>query len=189
MRKLIMFNMVSVDGFYAATDGHIDWHATDDEFDRYAVESNKDTDTILFGRMTYQLFESYWPKALKDPATSEDDRQVAQFIQDATKIVFSKSLRETPTWNKTELKSEVDVEYIKKLKNSDGKNIVIFGSGTIVQFLANEGLIDTYKLMVNPVILGKGKTLFKDAKKLELKLVDSRRFETSGNVLLEYQAK
>ncbi len=188
MRKIIVFNLLSVDGFFAGTDGNIDWHVVDAEFNKAAVEMIKPFDTILFGRVTYQLFESYWPGAARDPATSKEDRIIANKINRMTKVVFSKTL-DTVTWNNSKLiKGDIGKE-VKKLKHTTGLDIVIYGSGTIVQQLANLGLIDEYRLLVNPVILGRGKPMFKEVKdKLNLKLLKTKTFK-SGNVLLCYRPK
>lgn len=185
MRKIVVFNMITIDGYYAGTDGNIDWHKTDDEFNEFAIKHTSEFGGIIFGKTTYELFESYWPHALKDPQTSDDDRKVAQIIEDMWKLVFSKSLKEV-TWKNSKLYHDIDVEEIKKWKEMDGKDIAIFGSGTIVQQFTNLGLIDEYRLMVNPVILGKGKPMFANMKeKLELKLINERKFK-NGNVLLTY---
>ncbi len=188
MRKIIVFNMVSVDGFFAGVDGNIDWHNVDDEFNKFAIEQLKEFQTILFGRTTYQMFESFWPAALKDPKTSEDDRKVAQNINDLEKIVFSSTLKKV-TWNNSKILESIDSEKIKKLKQESRKDMVIFGSGTIVQAMANLNLIDEYRLMINPIILGQGKPMFKDMKDIvNLKLISTRTFK-NGNVLLCYQIK
>jgi len=88
MRKIIVFNLVSVDGFFAGKDGNLDWHNVDDEFNKFAIEQMKEFETIIFGRTTYQLFENFWPAALKDQNTSEDNRKVAQRINDLEKNCF-----------------------------------------------------------------------------------------------------
>jgi len=186
MRKVIVFNLVSVDGFFAGPNGEIDWHRVDDEFNRFAVEQMQTFGTILFGRTTYKLFESFWPGALRDPKTSKEDLEIARNIDDIEKIVFSKTLDKVE-WRNSRLFSEINVEEVEKLKQQSGRDMVIFGSGTIVQAMTNLGLIDEYRLMVNPVVLGKGKQLFKDIKdKLDLKLLETRTFG-NGNVLLYYQ--
>src|SRR5205807_553696 len=136
----------------------IDWHNVDDEFNTFAVEQTKTFGAILFGRTTYELFESYWPKALTDPATGKDDLEIAKTIDEVEKIVFSKTL-ESVSWNNAMLMPEIDSKEIMALKQEQGNDMVIFGSGTIVQAMTNLGLIDEYRLMVNPVILGEGKPL------------------------------
>jgi len=188
MRKIIVFNMVSVDGFFAGVDGNLDWHNVDDEFNKFAIKQMREFHTILFGRTTYQMFESFWPVALKDPNTSEDNRKVAQSINDIEKIVFSSTL-EKVTWNNSKILKEINSEEIKKLKQETGKDMVIFGSGTIVQAMTNLNLIDEYRLMINPVILGQGKPMFKDLKDIvNLKLLNTKTFK-NGNVLLCYQIR
>ena len=185
MRKIVMFNLISLDGYFAGEDGNIDWHMVDDEFNEFAINQTSEFRGIIFGRTTYELFESFWPVALKDPKTSPEDRKIAQMIDDVWKIVFSKSLKQA-SWKNTKLYHEIDPKEVKKWKQYDGKDIAIFGSGTIVQQFANLGLIDEYRILFNPVILGKGKPLFKDVKQQNLKLVSTRSFK-NGNVLLTYQ--
>ncbi len=187
MRKIIVFNLISIDGYFAGVDGNIDWHNVDDEFNDFAVSQTKTFSAIIFGKTTYKMFEDYWPTALKDPSTSPEDRQIAQAIEDMEKIVFSKSL-EKVTWNNTNLYHEINKEEIKDWKKAEGGPMVIFGSGTIVQQLAGLGLIDEYRLMINPIILGSGKPMFRNVVKTTLKLVDSKVFK-SGNVLLTYVPK
>src|SRR5438128_1253831 len=139
MRKIIVFNLVSLDGFFAGPKGEIDWHNVDDEFNKFAVEQTQTFGAILFGRITYQLFESFWPAAVNDPKMSKDDREIAKIIDDIEKIVFSKTFKKA-TWKNSKLLHDIDVKEIKKLKQKTGKDMVIFGSGTIVQELTNLGL-------------------------------------------------
>jgi dihydrofolate reductase len=189
MRKIVMFNLISLDGFFAGPKGEIDWHVTDDEFNKFGVEQTRTFGTILFGRITYQLFEDFWPKAAKDPKMSNEDLIIAKIINNIDKIVFSKTLKEiseTPNWKNVRLFREVSPKDVQKLKGKAGKDIVIFGSGTIVQRMTDLRLIDEYRVLVNPVVLGRGKLLFRDVKRLNLKLVKIRKFK-SGNVLLQYQ--
>jgi dihydrofolate reductase len=179
MAKIIVFNMVSVDGYFAGTDGDISWHNVDAEFNEFAIEQlQNEAGLLLFGRKTYELMSSYWPseKSLKD------DPIVAGLMNSIPKIVFSTSL-DKAEWNNTKLVSKIDTDEITKLKQNTDKNIFIFGSGQIVQKFAPLGLIDEYRLMINPVVLGQGKTLFKDS--IRLKLLSSREFK-NGNILLSY---
>jgi len=159
MRKVVVFNMISVDGFYAGLDGNIDWHKVDDEFNKFAVIQTGEFGGIIFGRTTYELFKSFWPKALVDPETDEDDRKIAKLIDDNYKFVFSKKLNSVD-WKNTTLLHEIEPGEVKKWKQYDGKDLVIFGSGEIVKQFAHFGLIDEYRLMINPVILGEGKIFF-----------------------------
>lgn len=183
MRKIIVSEMISVDAYFARTDGDIDWHIVDEDFMQYSIELLKTVDTVLFGRITYQLFESYWPKAALDPATGPSDITIAHQLSEAKKIVFSKTLDHTD-WNNVEVKKDILMAEIKALKESEGKDIVVYGSGTVVSTLAQFGLIDEYRLFVAPIVLGSGKSLFHHLSKV--KLLETRQF-ANGNVLLRYQ--
>ena len=178
-----MFNLTSLDGFFAGEDGNIDWHMVDDEFNDFAVEQTASFGGIIFGRTTYQLFESFWPKAKDDQSMSPEDRKIGQIIDDVEKHVFSKSLKKV-SWHNSILHHEINADEMKKLKKQQGKDLVIFGSGTIVQKMTELGLIDEYRVLVNPVVLGAGKQLFK-YNQLKLSLIQSRVFG-NGNVLLTY---
>ena len=183
MRKVVMFNRVSLDGFFAGPNGEIDWFVQDSEVDK-ATHEMMHPDTLLLGRVTYQMFESYWPHVATDPNAPKEARILADELNQMTKVVFSKTLKEV-TWENSKLvKGDVTKE-VSKLKQGEGLDIVIFGSGTIVQQLTDEGLVDEYLITVTPVILGAGKPLFKDVKKINLELLETRNFK-SGNVLLHY---
>lgn len=191
MRKIVVFNLISLDGFFAGEDGNIDWHNVDDEFNKFAVEQTQTFGAIIFGKTTYKLFEEFWPGAVNDPKMSPEDREIAKTIDDMEKIVFSKSLQEV-TWKNSKLFHDIDPEEVRKWKShstspgSNDKDMVIFGSGTIVQQFVNLGLIDEYRLLVNPIILGKGKPMFKDVEQVKLKLINTRTFG-NGNVLFTYE--
>ena len=180
-----MLNRVSLDGFFAGPNGEIyDWFIPDPEVDKAAHEMAQ-ADTILFGRVTYQLFESVWPKVAVDPNAPKEARITADEVNQMTKVVFSTTLKEV-TWEHSILFKGNLAEEVRKLKQGNGPDILIFGSGTIVDQLANEGLLDEYLLVVTPVVLGAGKPLFQDVKKFNLELLEARDFH-SGNVLLHYR--
>jgi dihydrofolate reductase len=193
MRKVIVFNRVSLDGFYAGADGSIDWFVRDPEVDKYVRDPQGDKaahemmqpDTVLFGRVTYQQFESYWPTVAKDPGAPKEARSMANDLNQMTKVVFSKTLKEV-TWENSRLVKGDVTQEVRKIKQGNGPDIIIFGSGTIIQQLASEGLIDEYLILVTPVILGTGKLMFKDVKKFNLKLLKAKDFK-SGNVMLHYR--
>lgn len=188
MRKVIVFNLITLDGYFAGEDGNIDWHHVDAEFNDFAVEQTRTFSTIIFGLTTYKIFEEFWPKAVHDPKMSKEDREIAKIIDDAPKIVFSKSLKKV-TWKNTTLLHEIDPKEIEKLKSEKGGDIFILGSGTVVKAMTELNLIDEYRLLINPVILGKGKSMFEGLKKkLELTLIDTRPFK-NGNVLVTYVPK
>lgn len=180
MRKLFTFNMMTLDGFFEGPNQEIDWHNTDQEFNEFAIEQTSSVDTLLFGRVTYQLMASYWPT---DTAVSADPI-VADLMNRLSKIVFSRTL-ESVEWNNTRLISENAQKEIQTLKMQQGKDMVIFGSATLISSIMD--VIDEHRVMVNPILLRRGVPLFKgigDRRKLEL--VDTRVFN-SGNVLLTYQ--
>jgi dihydrofolate reductase len=186
MRKVTMLNRISLDGFYSGPNGEIDWFIHDPEVDKAAHEL-MDPDMLLLGRVTYQMFESYWPPVARDPNAPEGARMIAHELNEMTKVVFSKTLEEV-TWINSKLVKGNITKEVSNLKQGSGADITIFGSGTIVQQLADEGLIDEYLIVVTPVILGSGKPLFKDVKKCNLELLEIRNFK-SGNVLLHYRTK
>ena len=184
MRKVFLFNRISMDGFYAGPNGEIDWFIHDPEVDK-ATHEIMHADTMLLGRVTYQMFESYWPHVTEDPNEPKEAKVLADELNQMTKVVFSKTLKEV-TWENSKLvKGDVTKE-VSELKQGEGPDIVIFGSGTIVQQLAGEGLIDEYLILVTPVILGTGKSMFRDVKKSNLELLETRAFNT-GNVLLHHR--
>jgi len=182
MRKLFAFNMISLDGFFEGPNHDIDWHNVDNEFNDFAIEQTSAVGTLLFGRVTYQLMESYWPT----PNALKDDPEIAGLMNSLPKIVFSKTL-ERAEWNNTRLIKDNIQEEILHLKNQPGEDLAVFGSANLLSTLMQMDLVDEHRLMVAPVILGKGSPLFKDvADKIKLRLIRSRAFD-SGNVLLYYE--
>jgi len=166
MRKVIVSMMVSLDGYFAGPNGEIDWHIVDEEFNEYAIDLLEKVDTILFGRVTYRLFENYWPAAAINPSTSKSDLEIAHKINDANKIVFSKTL-EKVEWKNTRLHKEIIPVEIENLKQQPGKDMVIYGSGSIVSAFTQFHLIDEYKIIVNPVVLATA-NLYSKAYKISL---------------------
>ncbi len=174
--------MITVDGFFAGVKGEINWHKVDAEFNQDSLEFLENVDTLIFGRVTYDLMASYW----QTPDALEDDPIIADKMNSLQKIIFSRTTDKV-IWNNSRAISEINVAEIQKLKQDPGKDIAIFGSGMIVSALTELGLIDEYRFIVNPVILGKGKSLFTDSKKiLNLKLLETYEFK-SGNVLMSYK--
>lgn len=184
MRKIVMFNFVTADGYFAGTDGNIDWHPVDEEFNSFAVDFIRECDMALFGRTTYDLFADFWPAAASDTSLDPEDLQIARALSEMRKIVITHENFE-PNWANTQVWQDVDVGKIGELKQQNGKNIVIYGSGTIVKQLTDLDLIDEYHIIVAPVVLGGGKSLFEGNASKKLELIESKTFE-SGNVLLRY---
>ena len=185
MRKLFSFNMVTLDGFFEGPNREIDWHnvdTEDGEFNEFAVEQLNAMDTLLFGRVTYQLMASYWPT----PTALEGDPIVAELMNRLPKVVVSRTLDKVE-WNNTRLVKDHVAEEILKLKQQPGKDIALFGSANLMSTLMQLDLIDEHRIMVNPVLLGDGNPLFKKAKdRQSLKLIRTRTIR-SGNVLLCYR--
>ncbi len=172
--------MVSLDGFFAGPKGEIDWFVWDDTLKDMSISTLGRVDTLLFGRVTYEMMASYWPTA------KEDDPVIVKAMNALPKIVFSSSLQKAD-WNNTRLVSAINREEIVKMKQQPGKDIVIYGSGSIVSTFAHAGLIDEYLLIVNPVVLGRGKPLFTGfTHTLNLRLLKATTLG-SGNVLLRYE--
>lgn len=190
MRRLVLFMMVSLDGYFEGPNHDLSWHVVDQEFNRFAVEQLKQIGTLLFGRVTYELFADYWPKAGRDPTTSREDLAIAHMIGDVEKIVFSKTLadvKETDGWKNVRLIREAQPEEVKRLKQLSGKDIAIFGSNQLATNLFRMGLIDELRIMVNPVVIGNGNPLFRGASdRVKLNLVRTKTFR-SGNVLHYYR--
>lgn len=182
MRKLKVFNLVTLDGYFAGEDGDISWHRVDEEFQELASAAANSGNTLLFGRVTYQLMASYWPS----PEALRDDPLVAAGMNRAEKLVFSRSLDQVEWHNARLVKGEL-FEEVRRLKAGSGPDLTLLGSGTIVAQLAAAGLVDEYQLLINPVAIGRGRTLFEGiGQKLEFKLTGTRRFG-NGNVLLTYE--
>jgi dihydrofolate reductase len=182
MRKVFVFNLVTLDGYFEGLNREIDWHNVDAEFNEHAVDMLNSVDMVIFGRVTYELMANYWPT----PDAIKNDPIVAGKMNSLSKIVFSRTLKKAE-WNNTRLVKDNIEEEIKNMKKQQGKDMVILGSGSIVSKLAPLGLIDEYRIMVNPVVLGSGMSLFKGIKdRLNLKLIKTKTFK-SGNVLLYYE--
>ena len=190
MRRLFLFMMVSLDGYFEGPNHDLSWHVVDQEFNRFAVEQLRQIGTLLFGRVTYHLFKDYWPKAGRDPTTSRENLEIAQMIDDVEKIVFSRTLanvKETDDWKNVRLIREAHPEEIKRLKHLSGKDIAIFGSNELATNFLRMGLIDELRIMVNPVVVGNGNPLFKGmTDQVKLNLLRTKTFR-SGNVLHYYR--
>lgn len=185
MQKLIVFNHVSLDGYFTDARGDMSFaynESPDTEWDAFVAGNAGGGGTLVFGRVTYEFMAGFWPT----PAAAESMPEVARQMNALPKVVFSRTM-EQATWNNTRLvKSDLAGE-IRKLKDETGGGMVILGSGSIVSQLTREGLIDEYQIIVDPVVLGAGRTLFEDIQeKLPLKLKQSRTFN-NGNVLLLYE--
>ena len=186
MRKLVLFMHTSVDGFVAGPNGEMDWIHVDDEIFDYAGDRTDRADTALYGRVTYDMMEGYWPTAADQPGATKHDIQHSNWYNSVPKVVLSKTLTSDKLRNRIVI-SENLLEEINQLKLAPGKEIIIFGSPTAAHALMQENLIDEYWLFVNPILLAQGIPMFKDIKdRIKLKLLTSKAF-ASGVVCLHYE--
>ncbi len=188
MRKIIVTMWVTLDGFIAGPNNAMDFigEIYDEAMGKYEYDLVSAADTLLLGRVTYESFASAWPYVPDRPGADPGEVMYAQKLNAMRKIVFSKTLSGVE-WNNSTLIREIVPAEIEKLKQQPGKDMVIYGSASIVQELTNYGLIDEYQLLVHPFILGDGKPLFKNIKeKVKLKLVNTEA-RSSGVVVLTYQ--
>jgi dihydrofolate reductase len=185
MRKLIVFNHIALDGYFVGANSDFSWaqEGNDDaEYSAFVAENASGGGQLLFGRVTYELMASYWPTPIAD----QHNPAVAKGMNSMSKVVFSRTLNQA-LWNNTRLVTGDMVSEIRRMKAEPGPGMAILGSGSIVSQLALEHLIDEYQMMVDPVALGKGRTLFDGIQqKLALKLARTRTFK-NGKVYLCYQ--
>ena len=183
MKKIIAVEWLSLDGYFSKENNETDWFVWDKDMETYYKEMFMNFDTILFGSTTYKIMADYWPKSL----SADENSDIKDFMNNSRKIVFSKTLNNTE-WNNSEVMKEISSEKITAMKQAIGKDILIFGSGSIVSHLTNLALIDEYKFLINPVFLGSGKKIFKSEEaKSKLKFLDSKKFD-NGNIMLHYAA-
>jgi dihydrofolate reductase len=195
MRRLVTFNWVTADGYFAAPDGNLKWVVPDDEQVKAAVESIPRFDTVLFGRVTYARFEGFWRHAVDDSDTvpdphrpgrrSREHRAIAIWLNQTTKLVFSRTLQDV-TWSNSRLLHELDPHEVEAMKQQPGKDMMIFGSGSLVSQLTQHDLIDEYQFVVCPVLLGNGRPLLSAVSKTSrLELLEVEKYP-SGDVMLRY---
>ncbi len=181
MRKLIASINMTLDGFCDHTAV-----IADDELHQHYNELLSNAGTLLYGRITYQLMESYWPSVVKNPTGNKPEDEFAVLIDNVSKIVYSRTLKNVD-WKNTELKKEVVKEEVLELKQQEGKNIFV-GSPSLIVTLTKLDLIDEYQICVHPVIIGKGLPLFKNInERISLKLLKTKTLG-SGAVTLYYEA-
>lgn len=186
MRRVILQFDVSLDGFTSAPDDSLDWVADDDVMNQDASDLLDTADTILLGRVAYQLFVEYWPTV--DTSEPGINSRIADQLNRATKLVFSNTL-DTAEWgewgNARVVKGNV-AEGIRRMKAQPGKNMLLYAGASLASTFIEHDLIDEYRLRVHPVVLGGGKPLFKGGDSLKLKLIESKAYQ-NGAVMLVYQ--
>ena len=185
MRKLIVFNHVSLDGYFTGANGDFRWAYAgndDPEYAAFVAANASGGGQLLFGRKTYEMMASYWPTQ----AAERHSPAVAKGMNSMTKIVCSRTLKEV-TWKNTQLVNGDVVAAIRKMKREDGPAMVILGSGNLIAQLASQAVIDEYQMVINPVGLGTGRTMFDGLKQtLSLKLTSTRTF-ANGKVYVCYE--
>jgi dihydrofolate reductase len=185
VRKVIMFNLITLDGYFEGPNKwDIGWHQVDDEFNDFSIEQLDKAGGLIFGRVTYQGMANYWPTA----AALKDDPIVAGKMNSIQKYVFSKTLDKLDWSNSLLIKGDA-VSEMTRIKNEPGKDLLLFGSADLAKTFTKNNLIDEYRLIVNPVVLGRGNPLFTEiGSTLKFKLIGTKIFH-NGNVLLSYQRK
>jgi len=192
MRKIISFMHISLDGFVAGLNGEMDWIKVDEEVFDYVGKRISEGDTALYGRVTYQMMENYWPTAADKPKATKHDIEHSKWYSKVHKVVLSKTMKDTDLppgqagLTNPKIISDNLLDRINEIKQQAGKDILLFGSPTATHSLIQLNLIDGYWLFVNPIILGRGIPLFADIKdKIKLNLLTTRQF-TCGVTELNY---
>lgn len=198
MRKLIVCNLMSLDGYYEGPgkdvmslfDYRKQAYPADESFDEYNAERLRAADSLLLGRTSYELFKGYWPPMAEDPSATPIAREISRLDNAIEKVVISDSLtmEETEPWRKnTRIIRQVDARrQVAELKRQAGKDILVFGSRILWSDLLANGLVDELHLMIAPVVLGAGTPIFDSQLPVSLSLIDTLTWDGSGNVLVRY---
>jgi len=183
MRKITAFVFMTLDGYFKGLHDDISWHIHGEEGNEYSENQLEADNILLFGRKTYEMMRGFWPTQM----AYDNFPIVAERMNNSEKIVFSHSLKQAD-WQNTKIISQDAVELLRELKHSPGKNITILGSGTLVTQLTDACLIDEYEILIDPIAIGKGSSIFENiTPKLHLSLVESKVFQKSGAILLTYR--
>ena len=179
MRKVIFQMSISVDGYIEGPGRELDWHIGDDEFNAYAVETLKATDVFIMGRKTYELMAGYWP-------TEPDSDPVKEYMNGRPKLVFSRTLKRAD-WQNSRLAKGSIADEVARLKEHPGDGLLWVGGSDLAASFLEQGLLDELRIIMEPILLGAGKTVFDAIKKrYPLKLLSTKSFK-SGNVILTYE--
>ncbi|QYR23593.1 dihydrofolate reductase family protein [Paenibacillus sp. sptzw28] len=188
MSKIKMLNRISIDGYFASpTEASfgMDWFIHDPEVDKAAHLIGGKMDTLILGGTTYRGFERSWVPVLNDSHAPKHLKEIAEELTDMTKVVFSTTIKSS-NWKNTQIFDGNLIEVVRQLKEDAGSDILVLGSGSIIQQLAEEGLIDEFIFIVTPVVSGGGKPLFLNVGQFGLTLMEAKAFD-SGNVVLHYE--
>ena len=194
MRKVVLSILVSLDGFIARPDRSLDWFLNDADFEKYCLNMLRSVDAILVGRVTYEMFSEYWPTAGTESAQAppgegftsrESEQEMARLMNSIPKIVFSRTLSKTE-WGPASLIKDNLAEAVQRLKEQPGKDLILFAGASIAQTFINLDLFDEYRLLIHPIVLGKGIPLFANLNaERELTRTDVKSFG-SGVVVVHY---
>ncbi len=197
MRRIVVFNRVSADGYFAKPGGDLSWFVPDEAIDRAGAEQMPHFDAMLFGRRTYDMFEHFWPtvqgaEAVADPHDANRKTTtiaaMGAWINGTQKLLFS-TTRSELSWQNSQSLGEFGAEKVAELKRRPGKDIIVFGSGSIVSRLSEHGLVDEYQFVVSPLLLGEGKAIVSGVNGTRpLALLEAKAYD-SGNVVLRYASK
>jgi dihydrofolate reductase len=190
MRKLIVANIISLDGFYEGPNRNVMALPMDHSFDAYNAERLQAADTLLLGARTYTLFQGFWPSVKENPGASEAQRQISLRNDAIEKLVVSDTVgpEQTGPWRSTThiVRRAEAHRQLAELKHGPGRDILIFGSRTLWHDLLATGLVDELHLMLGPIVLGAGTPAFPSTQAAPLRLLATRRWEGSSNLLLQY---
>jgi dihydrofolate reductase len=199
MRKLIVSNAMSLDGYYEGPGKNVmalfdyRWdYPTDESFDDYNAERLRAAGTLLLGRVSYEGFKAFWPSVADDPNATPVQREISRLNNAIDKVIISDSMtsEETAPWHNTRIIRRAGAhEQIAELKGQPGKDILVFGSRTIWNDLLANDLVDELHLMIGPIALGAGTPLFDGQPAVSLRLIETRTWDGSGNVLVRYEVR
>jgi dihydrofolate reductase len=201
MRKLVVCNLMSLDGYYEAPDKNVmplfeyrrESYPADESFDAYNVERLRAADTLLLGRVSYEGFKGYWPPVAADPNATPITREISQLNNAIHKVVVSDSLtpdRTGPWQNTTRIIRRADAHrQIAELKQQTGKDILMFGSRTLWNDLLLHDLVDEIHIMISPVVLSSGTPLFEGKPPVSPRLIDTHTWDGSGIALVRYDVR
>ena len=186
MRKIKLQMQLSVDGFVCGANGEMDWMVWewDDVLKNYAGDLANSADTFLMGRATGEGMAMYWPTVATNPESKEEDKWMADKLNTLPKVVFSRTITSI-NWTNVRVANDI-IEEVKELKKEPGKDIMLYGGASLVSSFIRENLVDEYHLFINPVVIGRGKTIFNNLReKMDLKLVNTTP-STTGIIILHY---